>query len=96
MGLTQHVFTPPHPVCALLDRQRTLTPGGPDFTAAGRISASSSTPPIGGSSSGGGLPVPEYVGQLGPLQEEPGREGRQMLSLASRLSQQALSEIKEK
>lgn len=74
-----------------------MTPGGPDITAAGRISASSSTPPIGGSSSGAGLPVPEYVGQLGPLQGEPaGPEGRQMLSLASRLSQQALTEIKEK
>jgi hypothetical protein len=98
-GLITYIFALCHPAYLLGNRRRTLTPqGGPDTASAvGRVS-SSSTPPIGGSSSGGGLPVPEYVGQLGPLQEEHGPDsgGRQMLSLASRLSHQALSEIKEK
>jgi hypothetical protein len=49
-----------------------------------------------------GLPGPDFVGQLGMVQEEGGlygagsNGGRQPFSLASRLSQQALSEIKDR
>lgn len=86
-------------------RRRTFTPGGVDSTTTtGRLSNSSLTPPIGSSSNGMGLPVPDFVGQLGIVQEEGGvggygagsAGGRQVTSLASRLSQQALSEIKDR
>jgi hypothetical protein len=80
-----------------------LTTGGADGTAMGpRLSNSSLTPPIGSSSNGMGLPGPDFVGQMGVVQEEGGpycagsNSGRQPFSLASRLSQQALSEIKDR
>jgi hypothetical protein len=82
-------------------RRTTFNPEG-SVPGGQRLSVSSLTPPIGSSSNGTGVPVPDFVAQLGIVQEEggggssAGAGARQGFSLASRLSQQALSELKDR